>query len=100
MATDEELNTFLGIKQYAAFRSDGGAGAGKVGRDKRLWELKKVLKGRKWGEEPEDPKKKRWGTATDANGEPVKKKRKGKKERSRLAAGEGVTEASAPAEST
>lgn len=110
MATDTELNQFLGIKQYAAFRADGGAGAGRVGRDKRLWELKKALKGRKWGEEPVDEKKNRWKKGTGANEIEVVpkgkgKKRVGKKERSRLAAaaasgegddGAGETEDKAP----
>lgn len=82
LATDTELNAFLGIKQYAAFRADGGAGAGRVGRDKRLWELKKALKGRKWGEEPEVEGKTKKYTGVGANGEKiVGKKRKGKKER-------------------
>jgi protein KRI1 len=93
LATDAELNAFLGVKQYAAFRPDGGAGAGRVGRDKRLWELKKKLKGRKWGEaaaeevEAEGKGKKKFFGATGANGEKVeKKKRVGKKERLRAQA--------------
>ncbi|CDZ96656.1 KRR1-interacting protein involved in 40S ribosome biogenesis [Phaffia rhodozyma] len=94
MATDAELNQFLSIKQYAAFRADGGAGAGRVGRDKRLWELKKSLKGRTWGEEPVEDRKNKWrkSAGTGANDIEVKgekgkgKKRVGKKERSRLAA--------------
>lgn len=90
MATDTELNTFLGVKQYAAYRADGGAGAGRTGREKRLWELRKALKGRAWGEETDLKGKKKWDNkkngneATGANGEKVAgKKRKGKKERTR-----------------
>lgn len=106
LATDTELNAFLGIKQYAAFRADGGAGAGRVGRDKRLWELKKALKGRKWGEEPEVEGKGKKYTGVDANGEKIAgKKRKGKKERMKEqqaaaeasgAGGEGGATPSAP----
>lgn len=95
MATDAELNAFLGVKQYAAFRPDGGAGAGRVGRDKRLWELKKKLKGRQWGEEPEEAGgKRKWNKneGTGANGEKIeKKKRVGKKERSRQAAAKAAS---------
>lgn len=98
MATDTELNTFLGVKQYAAYRSDGGAGAGRTGREKRLWELRKALKGRTWGEE-QDPKtgKAKWkpegSNGTKVEGAGKGKKRKGKKERTREKAAEGGGEA-------
>lgn len=98
----------MGVKQYAAFRSDGGANAGRVGREKRLWELRKALKGRKWGEDtPElegkrSNKKRTWDQGQNNNqsgGEKGPgKKRKGRKERMKeKAATEAGGAAPAPA---
>jgi protein KRI1 len=97
MATDAELNQFLGMKHYAPYRHGSGVGSAGRGMRDRLKELKTRLATRKWGEVPEEenasgsrssrPQDQGWGNKTGGNksGEP-KKKRKGKKERQREAA--------------
>lgn len=100
MATDNELNSFLGMKHYAPYRH----GLGAAGRDhgKKLRDLKAQVAKRKWGEEYDpstEQKEKRaqdngWAGQKDGSGQGAKK-RKGKKERSRLAAGT-PTDGSAP----
>jgi len=67
MATDAELNSYMGVKKYAPYRAD----TVDKGRGKRLWEFRETLK-----------KRTASGEATVEQGE-VKRKRKGKKERAR-----------------
>ena len=78
LATDAELNEYMGIKKYAPYRKDGQWDAKRAGR---LKELKEKLKGRSWG-----------AGESDADGVESKRtrKRKGKKERQRAKAGGGA----------
>lgn len=95
LATDAELNQFLGMKHYAPYRHGSGVGAAGRGMRDRLKELKAKLATRKWGEVPEDdepsgsrPRDQGWssksGEKSSSSG--PAKKRKGKKERQRQAA--------------
>ncbi|KAF8589513.1 hypothetical protein K439DRAFT_1383413 [Ramaria rubella] len=71
LATDAELNEYMGIKKLAPYRKDG---RWDLKRADRLKELKAKLKERSWGP----------GTAsTDPEETRTAKKRKGKKERQR-----------------
>ncbi|KAF8510488.1 KRI1-like family C-terminal-domain-containing protein [Gautieria morchelliformis] len=78
LATDAELNEYMGIKRIAPYRKDG---RWDVKRADRLKELKSKLKGRSWVPGQAD--------AEEMDGK-KSKKRKGKKERQRAkAVGEG-----------
>ncbi|KZT61152.1 Krr1-domain-containing protein [Calocera cornea HHB12733] len=79
LADDNELNSFMGMKKYAPYRSDETSKRGK-----RYWELKEALKGRSWT-----------GDAGDGGTIKSTKARRGKKERARLRAlqGEGTRSA-------
>lgn len=106
MATDAELNGFIGMKHYAPYRH-GGLGA--AGRDhgKKLRDLKNRIARRKWGEEFDEANDKverrrdaGWQNNSRGPGsaqEGAPKKRKGKKERMREAAAATSSEA-APSE--
>lgn len=100
LATDAELNQFLGMKHYAPYRHGSGVGAAGRGMRDRLKELKGKLARRKWGEVPDDdevpggrPQDRGWGQK-GGNGEGSSKgpakKRKGKGERRREAKAAGV----------
>jgi protein KRI1 len=78
LATDAELNEYMGIKRIAPYRKDG---RWDMKRADRLRELKAKLKGRSWVPGQAD--------AEEMDGK-KSKKRKGKKERQRAkAVGEG-----------
>jgi protein KRI1 len=100
MATDAELNSYLGPRKLMPYRPDRDR-IKVVGRKRKLKELRKSLASRKWGKEDEATewrrgkgKRKFQGGYDDshvqqqqqrppggADGEPAKKKRKGRKER-------------------
>jgi len=94
LATDAELNQVIGLKKLAPYRtttSDRKLAA----RKKKLKELRKKLKTRKWGEAPRnDDSQERLNaspsqsaaipTDQNQNSQPPAKKRKGKKERQKL----------------
>jgi protein KRI1 len=95
LATDAELNQFLGMKHYAPYRHGSGVGAAGRGMRDRLKELKATLAKRKWGEMPEEedasgsrPRDQGWGkkSGEKSSSSGPAKKRKGKKERQREAA--------------
>uniref|UniRef100_A0A5K1K0K2 43kDa secreted glycoprotein (Immunodominant antigen Gp43) n=1 Tax=Ganoderma boninense TaxID=34458 RepID=A0A5K1K0K2_9APHY len=73
MATDAELNTFMGIKKYAPYRKEGKGRTWDAQRGARLKELKDTLKERGA----------RGSKAVDEQAVEKAKKRKGKKERMR-----------------
>ncbi len=76
MATDAELNTFMGIKKYAPYRKEGKGRTWDGQRVARLTELKTKLK-------------ERGVDAVQPHAEEKVKKRKGKKERMREKAAAG-----------
>ncbi|KAH8080203.1 hypothetical protein HD553DRAFT_317672 [Filobasidium floriforme] len=99
LATDAELNQFLGMKHYAPYRHGSGVGAAGRGMRDRLKELKAKLAKRKWGEVPEDEeatggrsRDQGWGQNKGGQGSSAgpAKKRKGKKERQKQAAAAGA----------
>ena len=71
MATDAELNSYMGIKKYAPYRKEGKGKTWDRNRTARLAELKTKLKERGLGVDD----------VTRDGKEPSVKKRKGKKER-------------------
>ncbi|KAH7101091.1 KRI1-like family-domain-containing protein [Auriculariales sp. MPI-PUGE-AT-0066] len=83
LATDAELNSYAGIKRYAAYRKKGKSWDSK--RPEKLKELREAINGRRWDGSREFRTGIRntdsgWaGREAEADGE--KKKRKGKKER-------------------
>jgi protein KRI1 len=98
MATDAELNSYIGPRKLMPYRPDRER-IKVVGRKRKLKELRKALASRKWGKEDEATDWRR-GTGKrkfqegsehngyqrgsgGADGEPSKKKRKGRKERLR-----------------
>lgn len=90
MATDAELNSFIGMKHLAPYRH-GGLGAAGREHGKKLRDLKTRIARRKWGEEFDadadakaDERKRDAGWQNRSDSAP--KKRKGKKERMREAA--------------
>lgn len=83
MATDAELNQYMGIKKYAPYRKEGKGKTWDRDRATRLAELKDKLKERGLGAE-----------APTEEGKEVVKKRKGKKERQREKATLAATAAS------
>ena len=72
MATDAELNSYMGIKKYAPYRKEGKGRTWDAQRGARLKELKDTLKGRGVG-----------GAKAVEQAVEKMKKRKGKKERMR-----------------
>ena len=52
LATDKELDTIAGLRHIAPYRKQGLGMQGR-GISKRIYDLKQVLKNRKWGEEME-----------------------------------------------
>lgn len=72
MATDAELNTFMGIKKYAPYRKEGKGRTWDAQRGVRLKELKDTLRDRGAG-----------GARAVEQAMEKTKKRKGKKERMR-----------------
>lgn len=114
LATEAELNAYLGLKHFVPYRDPNDLGAAGRGMNKRLQDLKRKLATRRWGEEvvvEEEESKGRdvaWkgkmrvnsavgGGNGNGNGEPPKKKKRmGKKERTKRAArGEGEGEGDA-----
>lgn len=103
LATDAELNELVSVKALAPYRR-GGLGRAGYGLGRRVRELKMRLRDRKWGEEVEEPSKKKkgkkggdkekGGEAGGANAVPLGKKpgegrpgkRLGRKEREKLRA--------------
>lgn len=76
MATDADLNTYMGIKKYAPYRKEGKGRHWDVQRGERLKELKMKLKERGLGASGQV-------NGHGAEGSEKVKKRKGKKERMR-----------------
>jgi protein KRI1 len=77
LADDKDLNAYVSVKKYAPYKK--GKDAWDKGRVERLKELKEKVKGRV---------ERTWGDSdmqNQGNGERVKKKRMGKKERSKMA---------------
>ncbi|KAI5986902.1 KRI1-like family C-terminal-domain-containing protein [Pisolithus albus] len=101
LATDAELNSYVGLKKMAPYRRVGGSGKGKdwdPKRNERLKEFREKLKARigsgsggNWysGRGP-------GGSKTGESAENGKKKRLGKKERAKLKAQEGEDKADEP----
>lgn len=79
MATDAELNEYVGLKKIAPYRKKGGW---EVGRGEKLKTFKDNTRGRTWGEKGNgygNGNRSERGNERSEGGE--KKKRKGKKER-------------------
>jgi len=67
LATDAELNSYVGIRKYAPYREEHS----ERGRSRRLRDLRETLRERDW-------------TRKENGQDTPRKKRKGKKERARL----------------
>jgi protein KRI1 len=98
LSTDIELNALASVKHLAPYRRQGLGRAG-MGLNKRVYDLKKELKSRKWGEEDGEGGERKVGSGANdvklGNGEGRKGKRLGKKERMKRKV-EGVAEGDAP----
>lgn len=85
LATDAELNAYISLRKFAPYRR-GDDDQKKSGKNKkRLKELRDALKGRQWGEDPEEAaereagrqkKKIKWSEETGRKKEKTEKEKK------------------------